>query len=185
MTDDTLLHRELAARQADRAVVRIYRDRLGDEGILGRVAQFSEDVLVLARLDGESRDEGLTALRMDDITRIGSGTREAQAHTALATDLLYNPMEEASLTDLAATLSALARRYPILALHTEHYTPDETYIGVPGVPDDDHLVLQAWGSALTLDTHQVVLLHDLITRVDAGDAYLNWLVRAHALQRQG
>src|SRR5215831_6148692 len=70
--DRSLLEQELAGLAASGAVADIYRERLVRHGVLARILQWSEHVVIIEQLDDNYLYDGISAVRPGDITRIRS-----------------------------------------------------------------------------------------------------------------
>jgi hypothetical protein len=174
-TEVSLLDRELSNFEESRAVVDLYRQRLESDGMLSRVIQWSQHVLIVERLNDEYVYDGLSAIRPADVTRIRAYDRELLAAPRLISNERPAPLDEVALLELSAATTKLFQRYSAVAVYTERLEPQAVFVGEPVDLDDDFLVLRAWGTARNADSYRVILRLSDVTRVDADTAYIRTL----------
>ena len=179
-TDQGLLHRELARVAKAGAVIDVYRERLVPGGMMGRVIQWSEHVLMIERLSEDYAYDGLSAIRPGDITRIRADDRELRALPKLISNECVDPLDDVALLEISASITMLSRRYSAVAVHVEGIVPEAVFVGVPEGLDDDFLVLGAWGTARSADSYRLTIRLSEITRVDADTTYIR---RLHDVRR--
>jgi hypothetical protein len=174
-----ILENELNRCAAIGAVVDLYRERLVDEPLSGRVLQVSEELVVLQLLDDACRHAGICAVRLPDVSRLVHGNRELLDQARVAEPIVWTEVGE--IVDIPSAVEALAQRYTVVLLHTERIAADVAIVGALVAADAEHILLSALGAPRTLDRYTVVLALDEITRVEVDSPYLLHLQDLHGV----
>lgn len=179
---DGSITKELLAFYQKNAVLDLYRERLTSAGLLGRLVQWSEHVLILEKLDEQYQYDGLVAIRPGDISRIRAYDRELSSVPKLLTHEKAAPLDDVALLEISAAITMLSKKFFGAALYTELLDPAVVHIGEPEDLDDDFLVMKAWGTAQHGHSSRVLLRLSEVTRVDADSLYLRGLSRIRGIQ---
>src|SRR5688572_28107608 len=109
------LHDFLAdARRANDVVSIIRRDGLAP--IHGYVSMLGGDLIVVAVVDENGRADGVSAIRADDVLRVGINASE---HAKLAEPIEPLPIDEAAALAIESAITLLHRHYGLISVWME------------------------------------------------------------------
>jgi hypothetical protein len=175
-TESNALLAELAELQASFSFAEVWRDHIDRNGILCRVLHASRELMLVQRFGEDYVADGVSALRVADLTRVRTTSRELSAIPSIALSAKDRPAYSDSATlAVTAAVSVLAKGHGVIAVSMELCAPDILLVGEPQSVDDEWIVLNAWGTARSPDASRVLLRVSEITRVDAGTRYLQQL----------
>lgn len=170
--ESSILARQLNQMVANQSVVEVYRDRLAEEPLVGNVTQYSHHVFVVNKLDQLYRQDGITAARMSDITRIKSGGRELETGGMLkGSREMHFTLPDVGLLEISSAMTFFQREFGHVSLYVERLSSRVCFIGELTELDDDFVLLRQFGTLKSMDRSDLLIRLDEVTRVEAGGQY--------------
>ena len=164
---------QLSALQRSRILVRIHRAAIDEGHVTGRIVGCSRKLLALASI-GETHPNGFKVFRRADVSRLDAPDRYAEFLEA-ALRLRGEALTRLPRFDLASwrsLVAGVARRFPLVTLHTELTDPDVCHIGRPARLTSRAATLVTIGpDAVWDEIDPVTLPWADVTEVDFGGPY--------------
>jgi hypothetical protein len=174
MSDLRSLRQDLKRALAGRTFVRLERSKLEDGYMDGKIVALSSKIAALALVGEDVRPNGLTFLRVSDITKVANPAPYARFLTRAlrARGLLLARPPRGPMSSWADVIKFAASRYPLLTLHTEESDAEVCYVGKPKQVKASRCVLAGIGPDARWDTAEpLAIALQEVTRIDCGGAY--------------
>jgi hypothetical protein len=182
---ENLMYRQLQQFVENRTFVDLYMDQW-DETIWGYIHSFTDEFLLLEKFNTDCQPNGISVLQRDSITRFRWDNNETRAGSLIAGK--KSPMtglEDIQLTSVYTILGSVEEMFGHLTVYTEHIDKSMLMIGTIHEMDTEHVLLEEYGTRVTLASRGRVLLPlQNITRVEAGGIYENSLLHTARNRQQ-
>lgn len=151
--------------------VDIDRPNYESESIFGIIFQQSEDFLAMKEFSEVGEYDGVTVIRKDDVSEIGTGGNQRSSNE----QLVVNPTEidleiSIDLASMRSILESISSKFSYVAIYQEEYSTAFDLGEILEI-DDEFILLHRYGTKNGLDRSQVLLRLDSITRVQADGKY--------------
>lgn len=157
-----------------------YRERIDRQPLTGYVIDHTMAFVYVNRLSEDGEPDGISILRRDDLTRVRWGGRELESLQRLGdARSLVQVSPELELENLPGVLRSVADHFGHVGLMLEGIDPVPVYIGTLEAMDEEHVVLDTFGTLGRLDRSRMLFWLEDITRIDAGGKYEAGLVFLH------
>jgi hypothetical protein len=155
----------------EKIFVDIYTDHY-DESRFGYVLDFNDNFLLLECFTDESKFDGIIAFHRENITRIRWGGNEISS----AAELIEKPIENfvkgtIDLTNMRTILKGVSENYGYVNVSIEDIDSGVCFIGEISEMDEQTIVLNEYGSKISLDRKNIMLSIQDITMVQGGGVY--------------
>jgi len=180
----SILVEQLQKALDDEILVNIYRDDLDEDNAdSGYVAHLSEGYVSLIKFTDEGHYDGLIFMDVDDITRLRMGSRALESVEKLVEKNASVPeMPEFEMSSFEEIIEQVGEHYGYVTIYVENIDEEICFTGEVVEMDDDHIVLNEYGSKGKLDRQTGVFRMDDVTRVDVDGQYENSLLYLHKEQ---
>jgi hypothetical protein len=168
----SLYSKTIAKVQLEQALVDLYRDHIDDESLTGVITKNTDDHIYMSLFRDDGLDNGVSVLRTADVSRIrwGGNVRDSiQALIELKKSKALKP--EIDLTSTRTVIESVQKLYSYVNILTEEMDSGISFIGEVADIDDEHLVLNEYGTMTSRDSSHLIISLDEITRIDAEAQY--------------
>ena len=165
--------------------VDIYRGRLcEDEAIFGKIIDVSDELVAMITFDADFYD-GISIIRLDDITRLrwGGNSRISQ-ETVINRNALNLQIPSIDITSFQTAIDDLNKAFGCVTINTEEIDDDICFIGEVNQSDDDYVQLHEFGTMGKLDRSYLTVPWRDITRIDADSKYERDLMYVHSKKKE-
>ena len=162
----------IAKLQLEQALVDMYRDHIDDESLTGVITKNTAEYLYMSLFRDDGLDNGISIVRYADITRIrwGGNVRDS-IQTLIDTKKSKALKPDIDLASIRSIIESVQRTYKYVNIMTEEMDSGISFIGEVADIDDDHLVLNEYGTMTTRDSSHLIIALEEITRIDAEAQY--------------
>jgi hypothetical protein len=165
---DSLLGTQLERLAGEQACVEISRH--SKQPIVGRLIAASPYICVAEKVS-DLRVDGVVAVRVQDISRIRSHSRELDLMAALFAGRQAPAMPAVALLELSSAITIFNKLHGSVTVYTEDIESDACFIGEEVALDDEWLHLKEFGTGASRDRADLLISLGIITRVEAGGVY--------------
>jgi hypothetical protein len=170
-TNETVIARSMRRYIEEGALAEIHRDGVCRETLVARILQCSQHVFYAQKFDEMYLDDGVMIARLDDVTRIKTGSKELESSAPYAAASQHPSLPDVALLEVSAGMTFLQRHFGYVSLYMERLDPEMCFIGEVRELDDDFVLLRQFGTFRTLDRSELLLRLPDITRAEAGGQY--------------
>lgn len=143
-----------------------------DTSTYGYLIDYSDDFILIESYDAECRQEGISVLFREYITRIRWAGNEMTNASRLITLQPRNPLKVyVDLSNMATILKSIYQQFKHVSVHMQLLNPDQVLIGQIHELDEEILILHEYGTMSSYDRRYTMIALADITRVDAGGPY--------------
>lgn len=177
----SMFYKSLTKLKEEAALVDLYRDFVDSESLTGIVSSYNEEFVCLSIITDAGYDNGISIIRISDITRVAWEGNERKSIQKLTTHKKTIPKNfdiKNSLTikDIAESVQ---NKFGHINLLTEDIKSGMAFIGKILEIDESFLLLEGVGTFATSDISKLLLRHSEITRIDAGGIYEDDVIWLH------
>jgi hypothetical protein len=143
-----------------------------DDSYTGFIIEVDEHVLVLAKINSESENDGVTILFQKYITRVRWGGNELGANRKLidmksvnlsVTGIMFN--------DSFKIIESMGKKFGYVCLHVQELDSSICFIGEVEEMLENHVLLHEYGTRSSMDRKYTMLDVGDITMIEAGGKY--------------
>lgn len=168
----TILVKFLKDISNSNAFVDVYRDDIDGETLRGSIIELSNGILQVLKYSDIGEHDGVTFIRLSDVTRIRASGRELTLTMKLAELSKNEPsVQKFSPSSMWGAVEAVQEIHGYVTIFIENIDPDIAIIGELVEHDDDYVHLKEYGTMKTQDERDLILLKEEITRVDGEGVY--------------
>lgn len=168
----SLMDKYLKEQKLSKKILDIFRDHLEAETIRGRILSISDALLQVEKFSDEGEYDGVSFIRMRDITRVRSGGREREFIERIALKSNRRPsiivLPDQNLWEAAV---AIQKEAGYVVLLVEDIDPEICFIGEITAHDEEFVLLKEFGTLKTQDRRELIVERHAITRVDFDGGY--------------
>jgi hypothetical protein len=168
----SILLKTLKLLHKDAELVDLYRDRLDDESLTGIVTAFSDDFIYLSLFSDSGLCNGISVVRISDITRVRWEGNERISIQQLVDKKGTKPLApELNLSTMQSVIKSVQSIFGYVNLLTEEMDSGISFIGKVIEIDDSHILFNGYGTMTSRDKNKMLIDLSEITRVDADAPY--------------
>ena len=159
--------------------VEVILDRFNSSSYAYCVAK-TDDLLLLEKFDGSSRNEGILLVRRDDISQLrwnGNDVRNREQLIDQSSRL--SALRDLDISSMQAALSSIHARFGHVSVYLDHLDKDQVFIGEIQDLDHDTLILHEFGTLATWDRRKLIVRIEDITRVESHGYYEKVMMRVY------
>jgi len=155
----------------DKTFVQIFADHYG-EYYFGFIIELNNDFLLLEKYTSESYSDGITIFLRENITRVRwNGNKIKSIHSLLENQQPIFRKNKIDISSLNSILKTASATYSYIGIHIQDLDSDVFFIGQIMEIDDEFIVLNEFGTQVSLDRKTILLSLSDITMVEVGGKY--------------
>jgi hypothetical protein len=156
----------------DETLIDIYRDEIVDNCLTGIISDYNDLLCYSSIVYEDGTEDGISIVKTKDITRLRWEGNARESLILLMKEkktTLSKP--KLSILTLREAIESVQNHFGYVDIHIEYMNDETCFIGEVEDIDDDHLVLNEFGTMSSRDRHRLLVPLDQISRIDAGDQY--------------
>jgi hypothetical protein len=162
----TLQDKYLYKLITDKAFVEIFTDHYG-ESYFGFIIELNDDFLFLEKYTSESYSDGITILLRENITRVRwNGNKIKSIHSLLENQQPITKKNKIDIRSINSILKTVSETYNYIGIHTQDLDNDVFFIGQIIEIDNEFIVLNEFGTQISLDRKTLLLSLSDITMIE-------------------
>ena len=151
--------------------VNIYTDRY-DESYLGFIVEFNDEFLIFEEYNDDSNPDGITVFFRENITRIRwSGNEIDSIYKLIDNSTRLNKKVEIDISSTESILKTISEFYGYVTIHTQDIDSGVCFIGEITEMDNETLILNEFGTRISLDRKFIMVSLPDITLIEGGGKY--------------
>ncbi|WP_452218337.1 hypothetical protein [Lacinutrix undariae] len=151
--------------------VNIYTDRY-DESYLGFIVEFNDEFLIFEEYNDDSNPDGITVFFRENITRIRwSGNEINSIYKLIDNSTRLNKKVEIDISSTESILKTISEFYGYVTIHTQDIDSGVCFIGEITEMDNETLILNEFGTRISLDRKFIMVSLPDITLIEGGGKY--------------
>jgi hypothetical protein len=163
--------------KSDVEIVDVRRDRIGGDNIRGTVRDFNNEFILLNSLNDVYQPNGITVLRIDDITQIKWGMIRDVFHADTIRDIITGNMHYSGIiiSSFRDIMMSVFNKTRVCTVYCESLDNNICYpVSGTGFMHDGVVILSYINTDGYRDGNIAISIED-ITRIDAFDQYSNYI----------
>ena len=156
---------------SDKAFVEIFTDHYG-ESYLGFIIELNDDFLFLEKYSDKGDSDGITILLRENITRVRwNGNKISSIHSLLENQQPVIKKNKIDITSINSILKTTFEIYKYIGIHVQGLDSDVFFIGQIIEMDNEFIILNEFGTQISLDRKTLLLSLSDITMIEVGGKY--------------
>jgi hypothetical protein len=140
--------------------------------LTGVVTSFSESFVYLSLFSGSGLCDGISVVRLSDVTRIRWEGNERCSIQELVLKNESKPLKpEIDLSSIQSIIESIQNTFGYVNILTEEMDSEICFIGKMLEIDDSHVLFHAYGTMTSRDKNKMLIDLSEVTRVDAEAQY--------------
>ena len=153
-------------------LVDIYRDRLDHESLTGIISAFSTDFVYLSLFSDSGLCNGISIVRVSDITRIRWEGNERTSIQELIDQKATKPLvPKLNIKSMQDVITSVQDVFGYVNILTEEMDSEISFIGQVSEMDESYLLFHGYGTMTSRDKNKMLIDLSKITRIDAEAPY--------------
>lgn len=157
--------------KAEKIFIDIYTDCF-EESLYGFLVDFNDEFILLEKFTNLGQVDGISILKRENISRIRWAGNEIETASNFAhQEKKLKNIGDLKIDTISCILKTVQRTFGYVNISIQHVDNEACFIGEIEDMDEETVVMNEYGTYLSLDRKMLLLAMEDITKIEAGGHY--------------